>query len=58
MVKQVLEFAVQSKNGVVQEIGKTYMLHPIIKYSGEKTKWFDDSKLIKRGVSKHEEVHS
>lgn len=48
MQKQKLEFAVQSKNGVIQRIGRSSILQPQTNYKGRGTKWFDDSKLLKR----------
>lgn len=48
MHKQKNEFAVESKNGVVQRIGKSIISQPVTNYTGKGTKWFDDSKLIKK----------
>lgn len=58
MQKQELEFAIQSKKGVVQNIGKASIIQPAILYNGATTKWFDDSKLLKKVVAEYEEVHS
>lgn len=48
MQKQTNTFAVETKDGTVQNIGKSVVYHPAIKYNGEKTKWFDDNKLIRK----------
>lgn len=54
-MKQKTEFAVQTdRNGVVNTVGKSYMMHPPIKYDGRKTKWFDDSLLLKKGCANHD----
>ena len=47
MQKQKIQFAVQSKNGVIQRIGKSAILQPQTNYKGKGTEWFDDSKLLK-----------
>ncbi len=47
MEKRTIQFAVESKNGVVQRVGKSIITQPKINYNGKVTKWFDDSKLIK-----------
>lgn len=52
MDKQIVQFATKEKNGVVEHIGKSEMLQPKIKYDGRKTKWFDDSKLLKSNTEK------
>lgn len=49
MQKQTIQFAVQSKNGVVQRVGKSTILQPKTNFKGGSVKWFDDSKLIKKG---------
>ena len=48
MQKQTIQFATVTKNGVVQKVGKSMILQPAIKYDGRSTKWFDDSKLIRK----------
>lgn len=58
MQKQKISHAVVHEKGIVQKIGKSSMLHPTIHYNGAKTKWFDDSKLLKKEVSQDEEIHS
>lgn len=48
MKKQTVQFVTTKKDGVVEHIGRSEILQPKIKYDGRKTKWFDDSKLIKK----------
>lgn len=49
MKKSVSEFAVVTdKDNVVKKIGKSSVLHPKTSFCGKKTKWFDDSKLLKK----------
>lgn len=49
-MKQTTTFAVATKDGVITGIGKSTVTHPSIKYDGRKTKWFDDSKLLKKDI--------
>lgn len=40
---QKIQYAVQSKNGVVEQVGKSILYHPKIKYKeGQPTKWYQD----------------
>lgn len=49
MKKSITEFAVETdKSGVVKRIGKSVVLQPKTHFYGERTKWFDDSKLLKK----------
>ena len=48
MKKQENTFAVETKDGVVQTIGKSVILQPKIVYNSQKTKWFDESQLIRK----------
>lgn len=48
MDKQAVEFAVETKNGVIKRIGKSVIEQPEIKFKGGEIKWFDDSKLIRK----------
>lgn len=48
MNRQTVQFAVVSKSGGVQKVGNSAIYHPPIKYDGRTTKWFDDSKLIRK----------
>lgn len=47
MQKQTVEFAVEKKNGVVQEVGKSEILQPKTNFKGKGVKWFEDNKLLK-----------
>lgn len=42
MQKQTIEFAVETKNRIVQRIGKSYIYQPKTNYSGMGTKWYQD----------------
>lgn len=46
--RQILETAVEFKNGQVSRLGKAAIYHPESHYCGQKTKWFDDSQLIRK----------
>ena len=48
MQKQTVLFAVQHQNGVVTNIGKSFIDTPPVKFNGGSIKWFDDSKLLKK----------
>lgn len=48
MDKQTLEFAVETKDGVIKRIGKSVIEQPEIKFKGGEVKWFDDSQLIRK----------
>lgn len=48
MNRQTVQFAIVTKTGVVQRVGSSSIYHPPIQYDGRKTKWFDDSKLIRK----------
>lgn len=48
MQKQTMQFTTVTKAGVVQKVGNSAIYHPQIQYDGRKTKWFDDSKLIRK----------
>ena len=49
MKKLITEFAVETdKRGVVKRIGKSVVLQSKTHFCGERTKWFDDSKLLKK----------
>lgn len=49
MIKQEIQFAVAIKNGEVVKVGRSYIVHPKIRYDGRKTKWFDDAAYSKKG---------
>lgn len=42
-----MQFAVVTNNGVVQEIGRSSILQPQIKFGGGSIKWADESKYMK-----------
>lgn len=42
MNKQTIEFAVQRTDNIVTRIGRSYMSHPEIKFSGGTIKWYED----------------
>lgn len=50
MNKQTIQFATVNQNHVIQKIGKSVLLQPKVYYDKNRkaTKWFDDTKLIKR----------
>jgi hypothetical protein len=49
MKKSITEFAVETdKSGVIKRIGKSVVLQPRTHFCRERTKWFDDSKLLKK----------
>lgn len=53
MKKVVNQFAVvKDSNGVVQKIGKSSILQPKPCFCGKSTKWFDDTKLMRKEVKK------
>lgn len=47
MYKYTSTFAVETRNGIVQKIGKSTIYLPTTNYNGKGIKWFDDSKLLK-----------
>lgn len=52
MDKQENVFAVKTKSGYIEQVGKSVILQPEIRYKGGQTKWFDDSQLLKSNRSK------
>lgn len=42
MQKQTIQFAVQSKNGVVQRVGKSTILQPKTNFKGGTVKCYED----------------
>ena len=50
MNTQRADFAVTTKDGVVKNVGRTYIEQPEIKWNGKGIKWFDDSLLLKKKV--------
>lgn len=46
--RTAVEFAVDTKNGVVRTVGKSYIMTPKPQCKKHNIKWFDDAKLIRR----------
>lgn len=42
MQKQTIQFAVETKNGVVQRIGKSTIYQPKTNFKGGSIKWYED----------------
>lgn len=42
MQKQTIQFAVQSKNGVIQKVDKSIILQPKTNFKGGSIKWYED----------------
>lgn len=42
MDKQTIEFAVQKTDNIVTRIGRSYVLHPQIRFNGGTVKWYED----------------
>lgn len=42
MQKQTMQFAVETKNGVVQRIGRSSILQPQTNFKGGSIKWYED----------------
>ena len=42
MQKQTVQFAVESKNGVVQRVGKSTILQPRTNFKDGSIKWYED----------------
>lgn len=49
MQKQTAEFAVETKNGVVDRIGKATILQPKTKFKGGSIKYYEDKPKQKEG---------
>lgn len=47
--KQTIEFSVKKSNNIVTSIGKSYISHPEIRFSGGNVKWYEDK--LKQQVS-------
>lgn len=45
-------FAVKTKSGCIEQVGKSVITQPKIKFTGGQIKWFDDSLLLKGNRSK------
>lgn len=42
MKKQTVQFAVETKDGVVQRIGRSIILQPKTNFKGDSIKWYED----------------
>ena len=42
MHKQTIQFAVESKNGVIQRIGRSSIYQPKTNFKGGSIKWYED----------------
>lgn len=47
MKKEIIQFVVEAKNGVVEQVGKSSISKPETNFDHKGIKWFDDSKLLK-----------
>lgn len=52
MQKQTMEFVVETKNGVVERIGKATILQPKTNFKGGSVKWYEDKPKKKEGKTK------
>lgn len=52
MQKQTMEFVVETKNGVVERIGKSSILQPKTNFKGSSIKWYEDKPKQKEGKVK------
>lgn len=53
MEKQISTFGIETKDGVVSRIGRSYVMTPAVKWNGKGIKWFPDKykeKTNKEGV--------
>lgn len=50
MTKKSFYFGTSTQNGIVNHISRGVVYQPTTRYTGRGTKWFDDSKLLKRKV--------
>ena len=53
MKTQTIQFATVTKNGVVQEVGKSTILQPKTNFKGGSIKWYEDKK---KAVKQHNEA--
>jgi len=50
MQKQTIQFAVQSKDGVIQRVGKSTILQPKPNFKGDSVKWLPDKPKQKKQI--------
>lgn len=43
-----IRFAVTANDGVIVRVGKAYMPHPKVGCDGDRVRWFDDRKLLRK----------
>lgn len=55
MEKQAVIFAVETENGVVNKIGKAYIVTPVIRFQGGEVSWLGD-KFKTPGHGKESEI--
>lgn len=58
MKKETVEFMVETKNGVVDRIGKSSISNPKTNFDHKGIKWFDDSKLQRKNPEQKNPVLS
>jgi len=51
MQKQTIQFTAERKNGVVQRVGKSAILHPKTNFQGGSVKWYED-RLVQTAKSR------
>lgn len=51
MKTQRADFGITTREGIVENVGKTYIEQPEIVWNGKGIKWFDDSMLLKKNVA-------
>ena len=54
MKRETIQFVVEAKNGVVEQVGKSSISEPETNFDHKGIKWFDDSKLLKGDVYKRQ----
>lgn len=54
MKRETIQFVVEAKNGVVEQVGKSSISKPETNFDHKGIKWFDDSKLLKGSRSRAE----
>lgn len=50
MKKQETRFAVKVENGVVKEVGKSYVYVPASKFTGGTIQWHEDKRKVRKAV--------
>lgn len=50
MTKKSFYFGTSTQNGIVNHISRGVVYQPTTRYTGRETKWFDDSKLLRRKI--------